>query len=813
MLRALRAHDTVLAAHLDAAAGGGTSYASAEDARRVDVDPRLKFLLPERLHGAFVARLVRETSPRWEQMFGVLTSWVDNHGGATLVAGAVHQGQPLGSWVGSQRHLHRRGRLAPDRCARLGGGARWLWSAQEAGLQRTVQVLRDLAADRGSLAEPDIGPSVLDGHRDGENRPLALGVARLRQAWRDGTLPGDVATALGQLPGFTFEPLHAENLAMVEALRSYVDWEGHANVPDGHHEDGLALGAWLWSCRLRRVLGSLAPALEAELLAASPPREADGALLWMTSEAQWRAGMAALQGVAARTGTAWVDSRHHEATVEGTVALGQWCAARRHERRSGQLAADREAALQAMPGWQWSTAYAAAGTDRDPSPLELGPRVAHGSPLGWDRGCGCPPCAAAGRDSRRARAAARDVSQTGDSLAPVLPASRRVKELRAAGFTATVIAAAAAVRPVDVRRLDEGHLINAPYELVASILAVTPEACAARLAPTGSRGRPKLLCTPAPALAPRTRNLDDSRWQTWFDVLEQWARQQGHTNVPADEVVDGQRLGGWVREQRSVWADGRMQARRATQLDALPGWAWRPRSAAWEASFALVLAYAEEHGHARVPQSHRVDPSGYCLGAWVAQQRRKRNTGNLSPALSARLETVPGWTWDAGHDSDFEAGLTALTAFLSDAGHACPTAVHVRPDGFKLGRWVANTRHRRESLEGYQVRRLEALPGWTWDPFEDRWQRRLAALKTFIARTGHCLVPAGWQESAVGDLEPQPIGAWVAQQRTAGRENMPPHRRAALEALPGWTWDGYEARRRTAAAAAAPSAKPYGDPV
>ena len=61
----------------------------------------------------------------------------------------------------------------------------------------------------------------------------------------------------------------------------------------------------------------------------------------------------------------------------------------------------------------------------------------------------------------------------------------------------------------------------------------------------------------------------------------------------------------------------------------------------------------------------------------------------------------------------------------------------------------------------------------------------LDALRAFVAREGHALVPCAWRE---GDV---PLGLWVQQrrhERRTGRRPTPPALAAFLEALPYWAW-------------------------
>ena len=51
--------------------------------------------------------------------------------------------------------------------------------------------------------------------------------------------------------------------------------------------------------------------------------------------------------------------------------------------------------------------------------------------------------------------------------------------------------------------------------------------------------------------------------------------------------------------------------------------------------------------------------------------------------------------------------------------------------------------------------RLDAI-GFVWDALESRWEEGFAALKTFKAREGHCLVPADHVEGTFK------LGQWVS---------------------------------------------------
>ena len=87
---------------------------------------------------------------------------------------------------------------------------------------------------------------------------------------------------------------------------------------------------------------------------------------------------------------------------------------------------------------------------------------------------------------------------------------------------------------------------------------------------------------------------------------------------------------------------------------------------------------------------------------------------------------------------------------------------------------------------------LDAIPGWTWDQFEAEFQRGMSALRSFVAREGHARVLKLHVENVEGD--DFNLGTWIVSRRSQfRRDKLSADRIAALDAIPGWTW---ESRRR-----------------
>ena len=70
---------------------------------------------------------------------------------------------------------------------------------------------------------------------------------------------------------------------------------------------------------------------------------------------------------------------------------------------------------------------------------------------------------------------------------------------------------------------------------------------------------------------------------------------------------------------------------------------------------------------------------------------------------------------------------------------------------------------------------------------QTRWDKRLYALDSFVAREGTALVPANYVESVNGSEIN--LGSWVSYLRTRYKKgSLSAKRIATLESYPGWEW-------------------------
>ena len=203
-------------------------------------------------------------------------------------------------------------------------------------------------------------------------------------------------------------------------------------------------------------------------------------------------------------------------------------------------------------------------------------------------------------------------------------------------------------------------------------------------------------------------------------------------------------------------------------------------TASWEFWFGLLLNYAEREGHAVVPTRHV--ERGFNLGKWVSGQRNLHAKGALDDQRVHSLQALPGWSWKPFSDYWLK-GFQVYQDFVTRwPDRTLPDSV----GGFPLRTWTfrQRARFRRGKLKAEQVRMIESIRGWVWDAQEAEWERGVAALSAYVARTGHSRVPV---KEVVNGF---PLGAWVQRKRWQHRRDLLPRDRAQrLQDQPGWTWD------------------------
>lgn len=75
------------------------------------------------------------------------------------------------------------------------------------------------------------------------------------------------------------------------------------------------------------------------------------------------------------------------------------------------------------------------------------------------------------------------------------------------------------------------------------------------------------------------KRLEDVPGWKWlpgndFELLEQYARREGHTRMPVQHIEQGRPLGSWVRDLRETYAARQLAPEWIARLERIPGWEW-----------------------------------------------------------------------------------------------------------------------------------------------------------------------------------------------------------------------------------------------
>ena len=219
-------------------------------------------------------------------------------------------------------------------------------------------------------------------------------------------------------------------------------------------------------------------------------------------------------------------------------------------------------------------------------------------------------------------------------------------------------------------------------------------------------------------------------------------------------------------------------------------------TSSWEYGFGKLEQFVAREGHAGVPTSYTDPEDGFRLGTWVIIQRLRKGKGKRSSDQIARLESLPGWDWNAD-DAAWESGFDHLKKFVEIHGHVRVPKTYSDPeDGYKTGTWIDRQRHKgKRSPE--QITRLESLPGWKWALRPRRlnenaaWEVGFDHLRKFVEIHGHARVPQDYSDPEDGYT----TGTWVSTRRLhKGKGKLSPEQITQLESVPGWVWNRMDDR-------------------
>jgi superfamily II DNA or RNA helicase len=451
--------------------------------------------------------------------------------------------------------------------------------------------------------------------REGGYR-LGEWTAHQRAAFQRGELEAGRQERLDALPGWHWNIPDAEWETGLSGLQAFVTREGHAEVPHLLREDGFRLGQWIGVQRKVFREGRL-DSSRRERLDAIPGWS------WDIRAGDWEEGFARLESFIKREGTARVPK---DWTEDG-YPLGGWTSGQRNAFKSGRLDPERRIRLEALPKWRWNLRHA-AWDEGFASLSDFARREGHTRvPKEW-REDGYR----LGQWTTHQRAAFRrgqlDTAR-----------SERLATLPGWSWHTVDSAWEEAFGKLETFVAREGHA-QVPFLWRESGFSLGGWVNVQR----GSFRRGQLDDAKSKRLEALTGwswGIRDDAWDQGITKLESFVTREGHARVPGNHAEGDFRLGAWVVKQRSRRAS--LEPDRRARLEAVRGWAWDARDAAWEEAFSVLQKFVAREGHSRVTAQWR--EGDYGLGGWIVRQRVLWRDGRLEPKRRERLDASLGWEW------------------------------------------------------------------------------------------------------------------------------------------------------------------------
>ena len=266
--------------------------------------------------------------------FDLLTDFVNLEGHTDVPVPYEIEGKQLGRWVRKTRARYRDKTLPPGIIERLEAFSGWRWDVREGRWEDQLESLRQFVNLHGHTSLS---------REDDNQKQLGAWVVTQRIKYHKGTLSNEQIRSLEAIPSWSWAPVQKSWESSFQYLLTYINREGHANVPQDHFEGAFRLGTWVGKRRSAHKRGAMSDAEKMQL-------EQLPGWLWSPTDARKQRGFELLALFIEREGHALVPAKY----LEQDFPLGQWVTSRRQTYKRGEMPAAEQHRLENIPGWTWS---------------------------------------------------------------------------------------------------------------------------------------------------------------------------------------------------------------------------------------------------------------------------------------------------------------------------------------------------------------------------------------------------------------------------------------------------------------------------
>lgn len=233
--------------------------------------------------------------------------------------------------------------------------------------------------------------------------------------------------------------------------------------------------------------------------------------------------------------------------------------------------------------------------------------------------------------------------------------------------------------------------------------------------------------------------MQKKTWMETYNLLVEYKNQYGDVNVPFDYVVDGYRLGLWLRNQLLSYHGVSKTKLTDEQIKLLEdlGVVWRQRKS-WKEIYLILNEYYNEHGNINAKSDEVY--LDFPIGSYIKDQRASYFKGKLS---EERIKIYEGFNiaWSV-HDLQWRENYDILKKYYDEHGNI-DIKYEEEIDGKKIGAWLFNEKreiknYSESERKKYRVKLLEDLGVVS---ATDKWNIQYEILKKYYKKHGNCRIP------------------------------------------------------------------------
>ena len=292
---------------------------------------------------------------QWQEMYGLAQKYYEHHGDLKVpdrfktINGYEHDenGYALGTWIGKQRPLKKRGILSKEREEKL-LAIGMIFDVLEVQWQEMYELAQKYYEHHGNLKVPDRFKTINGYEYDENGFTLGSWMNHQKIVKRKGILSNDREEKLLAI-GMIFDVLEVQWQEMYGLAQKYYEYHGNLKVPDRfktisgyeYDENGLALGTWIGKQRSDERLDRLNKDKKEKLISIG--------MVFDVHEMQWQEMYDLAQKYYEYHGNLKVPGKFK--TINGYLydenglALGNWISKQRTAKKLGALGKDREEKL------------------------------------------------------------------------------------------------------------------------------------------------------------------------------------------------------------------------------------------------------------------------------------------------------------------------------------------------------------------------------------------------------------------------------------------------------------------------------------